>query len=42
MMADKFLDLALKNGVKRLASLFGIELKGDKEPAAGQSETYTE
>ena len=40
-MDDKLLAL-LKNGVKRLASLFGIVLKSDKEPAAEQSETYTE
>ena len=41
MMADRLLAV-LKNGVKRLASLFGIELKGEKASAAGQSETYTE
>ena len=40
-MAEKFLEF-LMNGVKRLASLFGIELKGDKTPPARQSETYTE
>ena len=40
-MADRFLYL-LKNGVNRLASLFGVVRNRDKMPAGRQSETYTE